>query len=124
MGTLDYIPPEQINGQDLDPRADVYALGCVLYEILTGRVPFERDSDMAKLFAHVSSDVPSARVWRPELTDRVDEVIRRAMAKHPDERYSSAQELAQAATAALAVGRASASTTRVGHRGTTPADRQ
>jgi CHASE2 domain-containing sensor protein/predicted Ser/Thr protein kinase len=114
MGTLDYIPPEQINGQEVDPRADVYALGCVLYEVLTGRVPFERDSEVAKLFAHVSSDVPSARARRPELTDRVDEVIRRAMAKRPDERYTSVQELAHAVTASLAEVRADASTTRVG----------
>jgi hypothetical protein len=102
MGTLDYIPPEQINGQVVDARADVYALGCVLYEMLTGRVPFERDSEVAKLFAHVSSDVPSAREARPELTERIDEVIRRAMAKQPEERYASVEEFARDAVAALA----------------------
>jgi CHASE2 domain-containing sensor protein/predicted Ser/Thr protein kinase len=101
MGTLDYIPPEQINGQPVDRRADVYALGCVLYEMLTGRVPFERDSEVAKLFAHVSSTVPSAREQRPELTEDVDEVIRRAMAKQPDERYGSTDEFARAAATAL-----------------------
>jgi serine/threonine protein kinase len=102
MGTLDYIPPEQINGQDVDARADVYALGCVLYELVTGRVPFERDSEVAKLFAHVSSEPPSARERRPELGEQVDEVIRRAMAKRPQDRYPSAEEFAKAATAALA----------------------
>jgi CHASE2 domain-containing sensor protein/predicted Ser/Thr protein kinase len=102
MGTLDYIPPEQINGQDVDARADVYALGCVLYELVTGRVPFERDSEVAKLFAHVSSEPPSAREHRPELSEQVDEVIRRAMAKRPQDRYPSAEEFARAATAALA----------------------
>jgi serine/threonine protein kinase len=113
MGTLDYIPPEQINGQEVDSRSDVYALGCVLYEMLTGRVPFERDTEVAKLFAHVSSAVPSARARRPELTARVDEVIRRAMAKGPDERYPSAEEMARAATAALAEVPADDSPTKV-----------
>jgi serine/threonine-protein kinase len=113
VGTLDYMPPEQITGQKVDARADVYALGCVMYELLTGRVPFERDSEVAKLFAHVSMEVPSARGHRPELTERVDEVIRRAMAKRPEDRYQSARELAEAATAALAEVRSVAATVRV-----------
>ena len=102
VGTVDYMPPEQINGEPVDARTDVYALGCVLYQVLTGAVPFERDSDVAKMFAHVSSDPPLASSLRPELTQRVDEVIRRAMAKRPEDRYASAQEFAQAAVSALA----------------------
>jgi serine/threonine protein kinase len=113
MGTLDYMPPEQINGEDVDPRSDVYALGCVLYEVLTGRVPFDRDSEVAKLFAHVSSAVPSASAQRPELTERVDELIRRAMAKRPEERFTSVEELAREAAASLAEVRADPSPTRV-----------
>jgi serine/threonine-protein kinase len=101
IGTVDYMPPEQVNGEAVDHRADIYALGCVLYEMLTGEVPFQRDSDIAKLFAHVSAEAPAASARRAELTDRVDEVIRRAMAKRPDERYSSVQEFAEAAAAAL-----------------------
>jgi CHASE2 domain-containing sensor protein len=102
VGTVDYMPPEQINGEPVDARTDVYALGCVIYQMLTGAVPFERDSDVAKMFAHVSSEPPSASSVRPGLTERVDDVIRRAMAKRPEDRYPSAQELAQAATSALA----------------------
>jgi serine/threonine protein kinase len=113
MGTLDYMPPEQINGEDVDPRSDVYALGCVLYEVLTGRVSFDRDSEVATLFAHVSSAVPSASAQRPELTERVDEVIRRAMAKRPEERFTSVEELAREAAASLAEVRADPSPTRV-----------
>ena len=102
VGTIDYMPPEQINGEPVDARTDVYALGCVLYQMLTKAVPFERDSDVAKMFAHVSSEPPSASSLRPELTERVDQVIRRAMAKRPEDRYASAQEFAQAAASALA----------------------
>jgi predicted Ser/Thr protein kinase len=113
VGTLDYMPPEQITGQNVDARADIYALGCVLYELLTGGVPFERDTEVAKLFAHVSSEVPSARARRPELTEEVDVVIRLAMAKSPEDRYQSVQEFARAATAALAEVRSAAPTVRV-----------
>jgi serine/threonine protein kinase len=102
VGTVDYMPPEQINGEPVDARTDVYALGCVLYQMLTGAVPFERDSDVAKLFAHVSSEPPAASAVRSGLTEGIDEVIRRAMAKRPDDRYPSAHELAQAAASALA----------------------
>ncbi len=102
VGTVDYMPPEQINGEPVDARTDVYALGCVLYQVLTGAVPFERDSDVAKMFAHVSSDPPAASSRRAGLTERVDEVIRRAMAKRPEDRYSSVQELGQDAASALA----------------------
>jgi serine/threonine-protein kinase len=102
IGTVDYMPPEQVNGEPVDRRADVYALGCVLYQILTGSVPFERDSEIAKLFAHVSAEAPPASERRSGLTPRVDEVIRRAMAKRPEDRYSSVAEFAQAAAAALA----------------------
>jgi serine/threonine protein kinase len=101
MGTIDYMPPEQINGEAVDGRADVYALGCVLYEMLTGRVPFERDTEVAKLFAHVASEPPSALKYRPDLPEEVDEVIARAMAKEPEQRYASADEFARAAAAAL-----------------------
>jgi hypothetical protein len=111
VGTVDYMPPEQINGEPVDARTDVYALGCVLYQLLTGAVPFERDSDVAKMFAHVSSEPPSASSLRPELTERVDEVIRRAMAKRPEDRYASVQEFAQAAASTLAEVQVQASST-------------
>ena len=67
VGTVDYIAPEQIERDDVDARADVYALGCVLFECLTGDVPFPRDSDLAALWAHMRADPPRASELNPEL---------------------------------------------------------
>ncbi len=101
VGTLDYVSPEQIEQIQVDARADVYSLGCVLYKALTGRVPFERDTDAAKLWAHVHDDPrpPSALGGVPTAFDRV---IARAMAKRPEDRYPSAGDLGRAALAAAA----------------------
>jgi hypothetical protein len=102
VGTVDYAAPEQIRAQPVDARADVYALGGVLYWALTGRVPYPRDSDLAKMRAHLE-DPP------PELPDGVapalGEVVARAMAKDPAERFPSAGELGQAALRAAGDGR-------------------
>jgi len=106
VGTLDYLAPEQIQGGSVDARADVYALGCVLFESLTGRVPYPRDSEPAKLFAHITEPPPRPRELRPELPDECDRIVARAMAKDPAERYPSAGDLGRAALAAAA-GRAS-----------------
>jgi CHASE2 domain-containing sensor protein/tRNA A-37 threonylcarbamoyl transferase component Bud32 len=116
VGTIDYTAPEQLHGDHIDARADIYALGCVLYEVLTGRVPFERETDVAKMFAHVSAPVPSAHTLRPELPEEIDEVIRRAMAKDPQQRYGSADEFTQAMTHALS----KADTTPDPHAAPTP----
>ena len=99
VGTIDYVPPEQIQGQPLDARADVYALGCVLYHSLVGRIPFPRDSDVAKMFAHVNDPPPPLPAGLPPA---LNEVIARAMAKMPSERYPSAGDLGRAALAAVA----------------------
>jgi serine/threonine-protein kinase len=101
VGTIDYVPPEQIEGGSIDSRADVYSLGCVLYECLAGRRPFERDSELSVVFAHLNEPPPLLTDVRPELPDAFDEVIATVLAKSPDERYSSAGELAAAARAAL-----------------------
>ena len=100
VGTLDYIAPEQIEGRRVDARADIYALGCVLFEMLTKRVPFVRDSDPAKLWAHLHHAPPSACELRPGLPAEVDLVLARAMAKDPAQRYASAGDLGRAAIAA------------------------
>ena len=101
IGTVDYMAPEQINGDPIDGRVDIYALGCVLYQMLTGARPFERDSDVAKLYAHVAAAIPAASAQRPELSGAVDAVISRAMAKRRDDRYQTTQEFAAAARSAL-----------------------
>src|SRR5665213_1195578 len=101
VGTLDYLAPEQIRGEQLDARADIYALTGVLYHCLTGETPFQRDSEAAMMWAHVSAPTPSARRVRPDLPEELDEVIARGMAKNPSDRYASAGDLARAAALAL-----------------------
>jgi hypothetical protein len=100
VGTLDYVAPEQAQGKSVDARADIYALGCVLYQALTGRVPYPRDSEPAKLWAHMQEPPPSVREADPSAPAHFDEVIKRAMAKDPEERYPSAGDLGRAAIAA------------------------
>ena len=101
LGTVDYMAPEQLEGEQVTPRTDVYALGCVLHTALTGRPPFKRDTYPATLLAHLNAPPP-----RPSETDGVpaafDPVIERALAKRPEERYRSARELVDAVTAAAA----------------------
>jgi class 3 adenylate cyclase/ABC-type transport system substrate-binding protein/streptogramin lyase/predicted Ser/Thr protein kinase len=104
-GTIDYIAPEQIEGGEVDGRADVYALACVLFESLTGRPPFERDTDVAVVFAHLKDSPPSLSALRPELAAKLDLVLARGMAKDPDDRYRTAGELlADVRVAALGEG--------------------
>ena len=102
VGTLDYVPPEQIAGGPIDRRADVYSLGCVLYECLTGERPFERDSELALVYAHLNDPPPRATDLRLELPQALDGVIATALAKEPEDRYASCGELAAAGRAALA----------------------
>ena len=101
VGTIDYVPPEQIEGSTVDARADVYSLGCVLYECLAGLRPFERDSELSVVFAHLNEDPPRPTDARPDLPAAFDEVIATALAKQPDARFQSCGELAKAARAAL-----------------------
>jgi len=100
VGTLDYVAPEQIQGDRIDGRADVYALAAVLYQALTGKVPYPKDSDVAKLWAHINDPPPVVTEEAPELPAEFDEVIKRGMATDPGERYPSAGDLGRAALAA------------------------
>ena len=93
VGTIDYVAPEQIRGEPVDGRVDLYALGCLLCECLTGEPPFKRDSEAAIIFAHLEEEPPSP----PGL----EIVVARALAKAPEERYSSGAELVAAAREAL-----------------------
>jgi len=99
MGTIDYVAPEQIAGDEIDGRADVYSLGCVLYECLVGQPPFRRDSDIAVVFAHLETEPPAPSAQRPELPAALDAVIARALAKEPEQRYPSCREFARAGLA-------------------------
>jgi DNA-binding beta-propeller fold protein YncE len=103
VGTLDYIAPEQIRRQTLDGRADVYALGCVLYECLTGKPPFADASEVAVLYAHLHDTPPPASELRPGLPPALDVSLARALAKEPEERHRSAGELVADAGEAFGV---------------------
>nr|WSX53239.1 serine/threonine protein kinase [Streptomyces sp. NBC_00974] len=92
VGTLDYVAPEQIAGKPVDGRCDVYGLGCVVYETLTGVPPFQRDEDMALLWAHQYDEPPPVTSLRPELPTAVDTVLWRALAKSPEDRWASCLE--------------------------------
>jgi hypothetical protein len=102
VGTIDYVPPEQIEAGELDGRADVYSLGCVLYECLAGERPFERDSELSVVFAHLNEPPPRLTHVRPELSTALDDVFATALAKSRDDRYRTCGELATAARAGLA----------------------
>ena len=97
VGTIDYVPPEQIEGGKIDVRADVYSLGCVLYECLAGEKPFARDSELSVVFAHLNEPPPRITDVRPELPAAFDEVFATALAKDPADRYPTCGELAAAA---------------------------
>ena len=101
VGTLDYVAPEQVRGEQVDGRADVYALGCVLYELLTGQVPFERDDDIAKLWAHISDPAPSPLDLAPDTPRALAGVVGCCMEKDPDDRFETAGQLGRAALASV-----------------------
>ena len=88
IGTIDYIPPEQIEGGSIDGRADVYSLGCVLFECLAGARPFDRESELSVVFAHLNEPPPRLSDLRPDLPGAFDDVFATALAKSPADRYS------------------------------------
>jgi hypothetical protein len=102
VGTLDYIAPEQLQGGPVDARSDVYALACLLFHTLTGRVPYPRDDDMAKMYAHAHVPPPSLLETLPGVPPGLAGVVDRGMAKDPGDRYVSAGDLGRAAAAAVA----------------------
>ena len=101
MGTIDYVAPEQVSGRPIDGRTDQYALGCVLFESLSGVPPYRRNDDGAMIFAHLSEPPPSVTELRPELPAEIDEVIATAMAKNKEDRYPYCVAFARAAKAAI-----------------------
>jgi hypothetical protein len=100
VGTVDYVAPEQIRGEDVDGRADVYSLGCVLFRCLTGGVPFPRATEVGTIYAHLEDAPPSVSELAPELAE-VGDVIARAMAKSRNDRFATCHELAIAAGRAI-----------------------
>lgn len=101
MGTPDYMAPEQVIGRDVDAHADLYSLGVILYQMVTGEVPFKGDLPMQVAMQHLHMRPSSPRQLRPDLPPVAEHVILRALAKRPDDRYPSAQEMATAFRLAL-----------------------
>jgi len=102
LGTSDYIAPEQARGQKVDPKTDIYSLGAVLYELLTGEVPFAGDNFVAVAMRHVTEPAPSVLAHRPDCPLRLDLAIQRAMAKDPPDRFASMSEFCAELEACLA----------------------
>jgi serine/threonine-protein kinase len=105
VGTPAYLAPEHIEGSAIDARADVYSLGCLLYECLTGELPFSRDSRLAMAWAHLEDEPPSASERNASLPPAVDAVLKKAMAKSTAERYASCAAFMDDVRQALGLGR-------------------
>ncbi len=102
LGSVDYVAPEQIAGHEVDGRADVYSLGCVLFECLVGEPPFRRESATAVVFAHLDAVPPAPSERRMALPQALDGVIATALAKEPEQRFASCRALVEAALAVAA----------------------
>lgn len=93
IGTAQYLSPEQARGETVDARSDVYSLGCVLYELLTGEPPFVGDSPVAVAYQHVREDPVAPSKHNPEIPPGLDSVVLKALSKNPDNRYQNAAEM-------------------------------
>ena len=101
VGTVDYMAPEQVTGDQTDARTDIYALGCVFFQMLAGKVPYEREHSVATMFAHVHDPPPALEGSLADAYPEFTGVLERAMAKQPADRYLSAGDFARDAAAAL-----------------------
>lgn len=94
IGTPEYMAPEQGRGLEVDHRADIYALGVMLYELITGRKPYRADTPMAVIIKHIQEPIPQARAYVPNLPEMVERILSHAMSKEPENRYQSMKEFA------------------------------
>ncbi len=103
IGTTDYVAPEQAMGKDIDTRSDIYSLGIVLFEMLTGDVPYEADNQIGVAMKHVNEPIPDVQVLRPDISAASGRVVDKATAKEPEERYETIEEMGEDLQAALEV---------------------
>ena len=101
IGTPDYMAPEQVIGEEVNPQADIYSLGIILYQMVTGTTPFQGETPMQIAAQHLQLPPPAPQTLRPDLPDEAAQIILRALSKRPTERQSQAQELADSFRAAL-----------------------
>jgi serine/threonine protein kinase len=101
MGTPAYMSPEQGMGSNIDHRSDLYSLGVILYEMITGRVPYTAETPVAVVFKHIQEPLPSARKLNPNLSEALELVLLKSLAKNPDDRYQTANQLVQAVQRAI-----------------------
>ncbi|MDY7080152.1 MAG: protein kinase [Chloroflexota bacterium] len=102
LGTPAYMSPEQGRGEPGDARSDIYALGVLLYQLCTGRLPFDADTPYAVILKHITVPLPAPRSVQPDLPEAVERVILKSLAKNPDDRYQTAGELSRALRAGIA----------------------
>jgi serine/threonine protein kinase/tetratricopeptide (TPR) repeat protein len=100
VGTADYMPPEQAQGDPGDPRSDIYSLGVMLYELLTGQLPFQAPTPVQVILKHISEPVPEPRLLRPDIAFSLEAVVLRCLEKQPDDRYQTLDEMLQGLEAA------------------------
>ena len=103
LGTPDYMSPEQVMGKDADHRADLYALGIMLYQMMLGRTPYHADTVAATLLAHVHGELPLPSAIKPDIDPAVEMVLLKALAKEPDDRFQSGAEMVHALEAAAGI---------------------
>lgn len=96
IGTLAYMSPQQINGEQVDKRSDIYSLGVILFELLSGERPYDSDTQATIIYKHMQAPIPNILAINPELPPTCQDVINKAMAKQPEDRYQTASEMCQA----------------------------
>jgi serine/threonine protein kinase/formylglycine-generating enzyme required for sulfatase activity len=96
VGTPEYMSPEQARGKEVDERSDVYSLGIMLFEMLTGRIPYEADTPIAVVVKHLTAPLPRPSEWNPDIPEPVERVILKALAKDPADRFQSVEQMVEA----------------------------